>query len=246
MKTIYLDHAATTPVRQEVLDAMVPYFSEIFGNASSIHMVGQRAKKALENAREVIAGCIGADPKEIFFTSGGTESDNLAIKGVAHANKTKGMHLITTKIEHHAVLNCCKSLEEEGFEITYLPVDQCGVVLLPALEEAIRPDTVLISVMLANNETGTIQPVSEIAAIARKKGVLLHTDAVQAVGKIPVKVNELGVDLLSISGHKIYGPKGIGALYIRKGTRIYPLLHGGHHERQMRAGTENILRACSK
>jgi cysteine desulfurase len=240
MKTIYLDHAATTPVRQEVLDAMAPYFSEIFGNVSSIHMVGQRARKALENARGVIAGCIGADPKEIFFTSGGTESDNLAIKGVAHANKTKGMHLITTKIEHHAVLNCCKSLEEEGFEITYLPVDQCGVVLLPALEEAIRPDTVLISVMLANNETGTLQPVSEIAAIARKRGVLFHTDAVQAVGKIPVKVNELGIDLLSISGHKIYGPKGIGALYIRKGTRISPLLHGGHHERQMRAGTENI------
>ena len=240
MKTIYLDHAATTPVRQEVLDAMVPYFSEIFGNASSIHMVGQRAKKALENARAVIAGCIGADPKEIFFTSGGTESDNLATKGVAHANKTKGMHLITTKIEHHAVLNCCKSLEEERFEITYLPVDQCGVVLSPALEEAIRPDTVLLSVMLANNETGTIQPVSEIAAIARKKRILLHTDAVQATGKIPVSVNELGVDLLSISGHKIYGPKGIGALYIRKGTRIYPLLHGGHHERQMRAGTENI------
>ncbi len=240
MKTIYLDHAATTPVRQEVLDAMVPYFSEIFGNASSIHMVGQRARKALEKGRMVIAGCIGADPKEIFFTSGGTESDNLAIKGVAHANKTKGMHLITTNIEHHAVLNCCKSLEEEGFEITYLPVEQNGVVLFSALEEAIRPDTILISVMLANNETGTLQPVSEIAAIARKKGVLLHTDAIQAVGKILVNVNALGVDLLSISGHKIYGPKGIGTLYIRKGVRISPLLHGGLHERQMRAGTENI------
>jgi len=240
MKTIYLDHAATTPVRQEVLDAMLPYFSEIFGNASSIHLGGQRARKALENARRVITGCIGADLNEVFFTSGGTESDNLAIKGVAHANKTKGVHLITTKIEHHAVLNCCKSLEKEGFEITYLPVDQSCIVLLPALEEAIRPDTVLISVMLANNETGTLQPVSEIAAIARKRGVLFHTDAVQAVGKIPVKVNELGIDLLSISGHKIYGPKGIGALYIRKGTRISPLLHGGHHERQMRAGTENI------
>jgi cysteine desulfurase len=240
MKTIYLDHAATTPVRQEVLDAMVPYFSEIFGNASSIHMVGQRARKALEKGRMVIAGCIGADPKEIFFTSGGTESDNLAIKGVAHANKTKGMHLITTNIEHHAVLNCCKSLEEEGFEITYLPVEQNGVVLFSALEEAIRPDTILISVMLANNETGTLQPVYEIAAIARKKGVLLHTDAIQAVGKILVNVNALGVDLLSISGHKIYGPKGIGTLYIRKGVRISPLLHGGLHERQMRAGTENI------
>jgi len=240
MKTIYLDHAATTPVRQEVLDAMLPYFSEIFGNASSIHLGGQRARKALENARRVITGCIGADLNEVFFTSGGTESDNLAIKGVAHANKTKGVHLITTKIEHHAVLNCCKSLEKEGFEITYLPVDQSCIVLLPALEEAIRPDTVLISVMLANNETGTLQPVSEIAAIARKRGVLFHTDAVQAVGKIPVKVNELGIDLLSISGHKIYGPKGIGALYIRKGTRISSLLHGGLHERQMRAGTENI------
>jgi cysteine desulfurase len=240
MKPICLDYAATTPVRQEVLDAMLPYFAEVFGNASSIHMVGQRAKKALENARGVIARSIGADSKEIFFTSGATESDNLAIKGVARAYKSKGTHLITTRVEHQAVLNCCKSLEEEGFEITYLPVDRYGVVDLPALEGAIRPDTVLISVMLANNETGTLQPVSEIAALARKKEVLVHSDAVQAFGKIPVMVNELGVDCLSISGHKIYGPKGSGALFVRKGTRITPLLHGGHQERQMRAGTENI------
>jgi len=240
MKTIYLDHAATTPVRQEVLDAMAPYFAEIFGNASSIHMAGQSAKNALENARSVIAECIGSDFKEIFFTSGGTESDNLAVKGVAHANKARGRHIITTRIEHHAVLNCCTFLGKEGFEITYLPVDHGGSIALATLEKTIRADTILISVMLANNETGTLQPVSEIAAIARKRGVLFHTDAVQALGKIPVNINDLGVDLLSISGHKIYGPKGIGALYVRKGTCISPFLHGGHHERQMRAGTENI------
>lgn len=240
MKPIYLDYAATTPVRPEVLEAMLPYFSETFGNASSLHIFGQKSRKALEDAREIGAECIGAKPEEIYFTSGGTESDNLAIKGMAYAHKNKGKHLVTSMIEHQAVLNCCKYLEKEGFEVSYLPVDRCGIVDLQALEDAIRLDTILLSVMLGNNETGTLQPIAEMARIARKRGVPLHTDAVQAIGKIPVAVDELGVDLLSISSHKIYGPKGVGALYVRRGTRIDPLLHGGHHERQMRAGTENI------
>ncbi len=237
---IYLDHAATTPVRPEVREAMLPYFSETFGNASSIHLFGQKARKALEDARAIVAACIGAEAKEIYFTSGGSESDNLAIKGVVHAYQDKGRHLITSKVEHHAVLNCCKHLEAEELDVTYLPVDRFGVVKFEALEEAIRPDTILISVMLANNETGTLQPVSAITELAEKSGVPVHTDAVQAVGKIPVDVNELGVDLLSLSAHKIYGPKGIGALYIRTGTRIDPLFHGGHHERKRRPGTENV------
>ncbi|MFH0812432.1 MAG: cysteine desulfurase NifS [Pseudomonadota bacterium] len=240
MKPIYLDYAATTPVRSEVLEAMLPYFSETFGNASSLHIFGQKARKALEDARDIVAECIRAKPEEIYFTSGGTESDNLAIKGMAYAHKNKGKHLVTSMIEHQAVLNCCKYLEKEGFEVSYLPVDRCGIVDLQALEDATRLDTILLSVMLGNNETGTLQPIAEMARIARKRGVPLHTDAVQAIGKIPVAVDELGVDLLSISSHKIYGPKGVGALYVRRGTRIDPLLHGGHHERQMRAGTENI------
>ncbi len=240
MRAIYLDHAATTPVRPEVIEAMLPYFSETFGNASSIHMFGQKAKKALEDARELVAACIGAEAKEIYFTSGGTESDNLAIKGIAHASQDKGRRLITSKIEHHAVLNCCKYLEDEGCEVTYLPVDRFGIVDLQALEEAVRPDTILVTVMLANSETGTLQPISDIAKITEQRGVPLHTDAVQAIGKIAVDVDELGVDLLSISGHKMYGPKGIGALYVRSGTKIDPLFHGGHHERQRRAGTENV------
>ena len=240
MNTIYLDHAATTPVRPEVLEAMLPYFSETFGNASGIHMFAQKAKKALEDARDVIAACLGAEAKEIYFTSGGTESDNLAVKGIAHANKNKGMHLITSGIEHHAVLDSCRHLEGEGYELTYLPVDRFGVIDPQALEKAIRPDTILVSLMLANNETGTLQPISEIGRITTERGVPLHTDAVQAMGKIAVDVDELGVDLLSISGHKIYGPKGIGALYVRRGTKIDPLLHGGQQERQKRAGTENV------
>ena len=240
MTAIYLDHAATTPVRPEVVEAMLPYFSESYGNASSVHVFGQKARKALEDARERVAACIGAAPKEILFTSGGTESDNLAVKGVAFAGKKKGAHLIASRIEHHAILNCCKYLEKEGFEVSYLPVDRTGIVDLAAVEEAIRPDTALVSVMLANNETGVIEPLREIADIASRKGVPVHTDAVQAVGKIPVNVDELGVDLLSISAHKIYGPKGVGALYVRKGTRIAPLQHGGHHEHNRRAGTENV------
>ena len=237
---VYLDHAATTPVRPEVIEAMLPYFALTFGNASSIHMFGQEARKALESARETVAHCIGARPEEIYFTGGGTESDNLALQGVARANSRKGKHLITSQIEHHAVLTCCSYLEKEGFEVTYSPVDRLGVVKLEALEAAVRADTILFSVMLANNETGTLEPISEIAAMARGKGIPVHTDAVQAVGKIPVNVDALRVDLLSISAHKMHGPKGVGALYVRRGVRVDPLFYGGHHERTRRPGTENV------
>ena len=240
MRRVYLDHAATSPVRREVVEAMLPHFSETMGNASSLHMFGQRAKRALEEARQSVARALGAHPKEIYFTSGGTESNNLAIKGVARANSHRGRHLIISPIEHHAVLNTLHHLETEGYQVTYLPVDDQGIVDLDALEHSIRDDTILISIMLANNEVGTIEPLSQIADIARRKGILLHTDAVQAVGKVPVDVDDLGVDLLSLTAHKLYGPKGTGALYVRHGTRIAPLLHGGHQERTMRPGTENI------
>lgn len=240
MRRVYLDNAATSPVRREVVEAMLPHFSETMGNASSLHMFGQRAKRALEKARQSVARALAADLKEIYFTSGGTESNNLAIKGVARANGDRGRHLITSPIEHHAVLNTLHHLETEGYEVTYLPVDDRGIVDLDALERSIRDDTILISIMLANNEVGTIEPLSQIADIARNKGILLHTDAVQAVGKMPVNVDDLGVDLLSLTAHKLYGPKGTGALYVRHGTRIAPLLHGGHQERTMRPGTENI------
>ena len=237
---IYLDHAATTPVRPEVIEAMLPYFAGVFGNASSLHLYGQKARDALEDARDVVADCIGARSKEICFTSGGTESDNLAVVGAARAAADKRRHLVTTRIEHHAVLNTCKHLESEGHQVTYLPVDRSGVVCLDALEQALRRDTVLVSVMLANNETGTRQPVADVAEITRRHGVPLHTDAVQAIGKIPVDVNELGVDMLSISAHKIDGPNGVGALYVRSGTRIAPIVHGGRQEGRRRAGTENV------
>ena len=240
MKKIYFDHNATTPVDKRVVEAMLPFFTEHFGNASSIHEFGRTARKAVEDAREKVAEFLGADPSEIIFTSGGTESNNLAIKGVAEAFVKKGNHIITSQIEHHAVLNPCKELEKKGFRITYLPVDEYGVVNLEELKKAITPQTILITIMHANNETGTIQPIEEIGEIAREKGILFHTDAVQTVGKIPVNVNKMNVDLLSLSGHKIYGPKGIGALFIRKGTKIVPLHHGGHHEKNKRAGTENV------
>jgi cysteine desulfurase len=240
MKRIYLDYAATTPVHPEVLKAMLPYFSKVYGNPSSIHACGQEAKGAMENARASVARLIGAGEEEITFTSGGTEADNFALSGVAFANEKKGKHIITTAIEHHAVLETGKFLEKRGFKVTYLPVDKYGMVAPDDVKKAIGPETILISVMHANNEVGTIQPLAEIATIAREAGVLFHTDAVQTVGHIPADVNALGVDLLSMSAHKLYGPKGIGALYIKKGTLIVPFMHGGGQEKGRRAGTENV------
>lgn len=240
MKRVYLDHAATTPVRPEALEELGVVVARTFGNASSIHTFGQEAKRVLEESREQVASAIAASPEELIFTSGGTESDNLAVRGTAYAMREKGRHIITTTIEHPAVLNCCSQLEKEGFEISRVPVDESCRVDPRAVKRAIRRDTVLISVMAANNETGTLQPISQIARIAGERGVVVHTDAVQAVGKVPVDVAHLDVDLLSISGHKLYAPKGIGALYVRKGTRLMPLLYGGHHEKSLRPGTENI------
>jgi len=235
-----MDHGATTSVDPLVVDAMLPYFTEMFGNASSLHSFGQEAASALEQARQQVANSIGAKPEEIIFTSGGTESDNLAIKGIAYRNSKKGKHIITSTIEHPAILNACAYLEKEGFEVTYVAVDSDGIINMDELKKAIRDDTILISVMHANNEIGTIQPISDISEIAKEKSICLHTDAVQSLGKIPVNVDELGVDLLSMSSHKIHGPKGVGALYVRKGTPLQALAHGGSHERHMRAGTENI------
>jgi len=241
MRQIYLDHNATTPLRKEVLDAMMPYLTSDYGNASSIHSKGQSALKAVESSREIIGETIGTEAVDIVFTSGGTESDNFAIKGVAIANLDKGRHVITTQIEHHAVLESCKFLEEQlGFEVTYLPVDKYGVVDLNKLKEAIRKDTVLVSVMFANNEIGTIQPIKEIAKITKKNGIYFHTDAVQALGKESIDVEDLGVDLCSFSAHKLNGPKGVGASYIRKGIKIVPFQTGGYHERKRRAGTLNV------
>jgi cysteine desulfurase len=240
MEKVYLDHSATTPVRAEVLEAMLPYFSDIFGNASSPHSFGQAARKAIQTARKSVARVLGAGLGEVIFTSGGTESDNLAIKGVARAMQRRGNHIITSSVEHPAVLNCCRDLEKEGFKVTYLPVDGHGQVNKVDVESALRPETILVSIMLANNEVGTLQPVREIGEITRAAGVVLHTDAVQAVGKIAARPGDLNVDLLSVSGHKLDGPKGTGALYIRKGTPFAPLMHGGHHEMGFRPGTENL------
>lgn len=240
MRRIYLDHNATTPVHPEVLEAMLPYYKDKFGNASSIHGFGKETKVALEESREKVAKLINASPSEIYFTSGGTESDNLAIKGAAFANRKKGKHIITSKIEHHAILESCKFLEKEGFEVTYLPVDGGGLIDPDDLKKAMRKDTILVSLMYANNEVGTIEPLEELCKITKENGVYFHTDAVQAMGKVPVDVQKLNVDMLSISAHKIYGPKGVGAIYVRKGTRITPWSHGGSHERSRRAGTENV------
>ena len=241
MASIYLDHNATTPVRSEVFDVMEPFFRDRFGNASSIHRYGQDARAAVEEARARVAGLVNARPGEIYFTSGGTESDNLAIKGTAYARKACGRHIITTNIEHSAVLNSCAFLEREGFEVTYLPVDEFGRVDPGQVEDALTDRTILVSIMHANNEIGTVQPVSEIGRIARARGVCFHTDAVQSAGKLPVDVEAMGADLLSLSGHKIYGPKGVGAIYIRKGVEIEPTAHGGHHENDVRSGTENTV-----
>ena len=237
---IYLDNAATTKTAPEVVAAMLPYFTEQYGNPSSIYSFASESKKAMEEARQVIAAGIGAEPGEIYFTSGGTEADNWAIKAVAEACAEKGRHMITTAIEHHAVLHTCRELEKKGFRITYLPVDEFGRVQPEMLEKAICPDTVLISVMFANNEIGTIEPIAQIGQIAAKHGVFFHTDAVQAYGQIPVDVNSCSIDLLSASAHKLNGPKGVGFLYIRKGLKIRPLLQGGTQERNRRAGTENL------
>ncbi len=239
MRKVYLDHAATTPVHPEVIAAMLPYFHNYFGNPSSVHSFGRDSRKAVDEAREKVAKAIGADPREVFFTSGGTESDNIAIQGVALARKQNGRHIITSKIEHHATLDTCHFLESQRYEVTYLPVDENGLVRVTDFEAALRPDTILASIMHANNEMGAIQPIKEMAAIARAKKVTFHTDAVQTVGSIPVDVKELGVDMLSLSAHKFYGPKGIGVLYIKKGTRVKPLYHGGSQERKYRPGTEN-------
>ncbi len=236
----YMDHSATSPVNPEVLEAMLPYFTESFGNASTLYALGREARTAMENGRKQVASLIGAKPEEVYFTSGGTESDNIAIKGTASRLKNKGNHIITSDIEHPAVEETCKYLEKNGYQVTYLPVGEEGIVKVSDVEEAITDQTILITVMHANNEIGTIQPIKEIGALAREKGIYFHTDAVQSVGKIPVNVEDMNVDMLSISAHKLYGPKGIGALYIKKGVRVDPLLHGGGHERGMRPGTENV------
>ena len=238
---IYLDHAATTPALPEVVEAMLPYFTTDFGNPSNVYRLSMAARRAVDGARETVARCLGArNASEIVFTSGGTESDNMALLGLARAHRAQGDHVITTRIEHHAVLHPCGALEREGFRVTRLPVDSHGRVELQAVEEALEPGTILVSVMLANNEIGTLEPVAEIGRLLRGRGVLLHTDAVQAVGSIPVNVRELGVDALSLSGHKLHGPKGVGALYLRAGTRLQPLLYGGGQERGLRSGTENV------
>ena len=240
MKRIYLDYAATTPMRSEVLEAMQPYLTEVFGNPSSIYSYGHEAKAGVDKARTAVASLLGAREEEIVFTGGGTEADNFAIKGIGFANRSKGNHIITSSIEHHAVLETCQFMETQGFAVTYLQVDKYGMVDPDDVKNAITPETILITIMHANNEIGTIQPISEIGRIAREAGVYFHTDAVQTAGHIPSDVNELNVDMLSTSAHKLYGPKGVGALYLRKGTRIIPLIHGGEQENNRRASTENV------
>ncbi len=240
MKQVYLDYAATTPVKEEVVREMLPYYTEVYGNPSSLYSPGLEAKAGLDEARKRVADLIKADPKEIFFTSCGTEADNWVLEGVADSLKDKGKHIITSRIEHHAILHTCEYLEKHGYEVTYLDVDGDGFVSPEALEKAIRDDTILVSIMMVNNEVGTIEPIRELAAVAKARGALFHTDAVQALGNIPIDVKDLGVDFLSMSAHKIYGPKGVGALYMRKGLRITNYMHGGAQESKRRAGTENV------
>lgn len=239
-KRIYVDHSATTPLRREVLDVMLPYFSENFGNASTVYAEGREAKKAVNLARQQVAKAIGAEENEVFFTGSGTEADNWAIRGVAFANKAKGNHIITSAVEHHAVLHTCMALEKEGFEVTYLPVDEYGMVSPEAVSSAITDKTILVSIMTANNEIGTIMPIEQIGKIVKEKGIIFHTDAVQAIGMMEIDVNRMNVDLLSLTGHKFYGPKGTGALYVRKGTKLNSFITGGGQEKNRRAGTENV------
>ncbi len=239
-KKIYLDHAATTPTRQAVIDEMIPYFGEFYGNPSSIYEFAQHNKEALDKSRDTIAEAIGAKSQEVYFVSGGTEADNWAIRGIAENYKDKGNHIITTTMEHHAVLHTCEYLAKNGYEVTYLDVDENGLVSPEALEHAIKDNTILVSIMFANNEIGSIQPIKAIGEICREKGVFFHTDAVQAFTHVPIDVNDLKIDLMSVSGHKIYGPKGIGALYVRKGIRLRAFIHGGAQERSRRGGTENV------
>lgn len=239
-KIVYMDYAATTPTKPDVLEEMIPYFTEKFGNPSSIYSIARESKSAIDRARERVASAFQVSPEEIYFTGGGSESDNWALKGIAFANKDKGNHIITTKIEHHAVLHACEYLEKHGFEVTYLPVDEFGLISLEDLKRSITKSTILVSVMFANNEIGSIEPISEIGSICREKGIYFHTDAVQAVGNVPIDIKSMNIDLLSLSAHKFYGPKGVGALYIRKGTKINPFIHGGGQERNRRAGTENV------
>ena len=240
MRKVYLDHGATTPMREEVFEAMEPFFKEHFGNPSSLHFYGREVKKHVDDTREKVAEALGATPDEIFFTSGGTEADNLAIQGVARRLKNKGNHVITSQIEHHASLDACEALEKEGFEVTYLPVDEYGAVSPSDLETAITDNTILVTIMHANNEVGTIQPIKELNEIAKKKDVFFHTDAVQTVGNYPLDVKDLGVDLLSLSAHKFNGPKGVGALFAKKGTKVSRIMHGGGQEKKLRPGTENV------
>ena len=240
MKIRYFDNAATTPILEKVLIKMFPYLTNAYGNPSSMYGLGRQSKKAIEEARIEVANIINANPKEIYFTSCGSESDNTALKSFAYANKEKGKHIITSRIEHHAILETCETLEKQGFEVTYLKVDKDGIVDIKELINSIRYDTILISIMFANNEIGTIQPIEQIAQIAKAKGIAFHTDAVQAVGNIPIDVQKLGIDMLSISAHKLHGPKGVGALYIRNGINIDKYINGGHQERNKRAGTENV------
>ena len=237
---IYFDNAATTRVKPEVFKEMIPYFTEEYGNPSSLYTIGRRAKRAVEQAREKVANLINCSKNEIYFTAGGSESDNMALKGFAYAHKSKGNHIITTKIEHPAVIDSCKTLEKQGFEVTYLNVDKDGFVDLSELANSIKENTILISVMMANNEIGTIEPIEEISKIAKKKNIIFHVDAVQAVGNIPIDVEKMGIDMLSLSGHKIYGPKGVGALYVKKGIELEKFINGGHQEKDKRAGTENV------
>lgn len=240
MKIRYFDNAATTDIKEKVLREMFPYLSNLYGNASSMYSIGRQSKRAIEEARRKVASLINANPKEIYFTSCGSESDNEAIKGFAYANKSKGKHIITSKIEHHAILESCETLEKQGFKVTYLNVDKDGLVDLQELINSLTPETILISVMFANNEVGTIQPIEEIAQIAKSHDIAFHTDAVQAVGNVPIDVKKMGIDMLSMSAHKIHGPKGVGALYVRSGIEIEKYINGGHQERNKRAGTENV------